>query len=92
MKLIQGAAAYIAIIFALYGFRDNGFKDSKQEAQVQTVIDRKNASGQKGMDAKKSYYAQLRNQRLQSLALESERFGTTDPEFAKTYSEKQWVR
>jgi hypothetical protein len=90
MKLIQGAAAYIAIIFALYGFRDNGFADSKQEAQVDAVIQRKNAAGQKGTDAKKQYYAQLRTQRLRSV--DPERFGTTDPEFAKTYSEKQWVR
>ena len=87
MKLIQGAIAYGAILFALYGFRDNGFTDSKQEAQVQTVIDRKNASSQRD---KKTYYAQLRDARLK--AIDPERFGATDPEFAKAYAEKQWVR
>ena len=54
MKLIQGAIAYGAILFALYGFRDNGFTDSKQEAQVQTVIDRKNASSQRDKKTSRS--------------------------------------
>jgi len=89
-SFFSGLAVYLATIYGFYGYRDNGFKDSKALASMGFIMERKNAAKTKD---KKAYYAQIRKARLETMAQRrpkwAEDLGTAAQE---AYGKAQYVR
>jgi len=64
-SIASGLALYLATIYGLYGYRDNGFADSKALDSLGFIMERKNAAKAKD---KTAYYAQIRKARLDAMA------------------------
>ena len=88
---ISALALYLATVGALYGTKDAGL--GKGYYKIQQILNRKAALDEKDVGKKKLLFAKIREARI-AAAVKLERYKelASDPEFAKAYGEKQWVR
>ena len=84
-------AIYVGLVGALYGTKDAGL--GKGYYKIQQILNRKGALDEKDAVKKKAIFARLRQARLDA-AKGTERYKelASDPDFAKSFGEKQWVR
>ena len=89
-SFFSGLAVYLATIYGFYGYRDNGFKDSKALASMGFIMERKNAAKAKD---KTAYYAQIRKARLDAMAKRRPKWASElSGEARQAYGKPQYVR
>ena len=88
---LSALAIYVGLVGALYGTKDAGL--GKNYYKIQKILNRKAALEEKDPAKKKALFATLRGARLQAAkGVERYKELASDPDFAKSFGEKQWVR
>ena len=91
MNGLYSAGLYVALLFALYGQKNAGFKNDQELIDIANIVARKGLAGVKSGE-RKAAIAELR--RLRFEALKTERYAalSKDPAFQEAYLKKEWVR
>ena len=90
-NIASGSALYLAAIWALYGSKDNGFKDSKEMKALEFIQVRKNQS-QVPADRKVDFYKEARQVRIDAAKADTRYKESITQEFEKDYLGKKFVR
>ena len=91
-NIASGTALYLAAIWALYGSKDNGFKDSKEMKALEFIQIRKNQSQHTKPEDKAEYYKAMRQQRIDAAKADPRYKEGITKEFEEEYLKKKFVR
>ena len=91
MNGLYSAGLYVALLFALYGQKNAGFKNDEEVQAVVGIVARKGLAGVKSGE-RKAAIADLRSRRLATLKSARYESLTNDPAFQEAYLKKEWVR
>lgn len=88
---LSALAIYVGLVGALYGTKDAGL--GKGYYKITKILNRKAALDEKDAVKKKAIFAKIREGRIATAkGIERYKELASDPDFAKSFGEKQWVR
>ena len=91
-NIASGTALYLAAIWALYGSKDNGFKDSKEMKALEFIQVRKNQSRASSPEEKAGFYKEARQRRIEAARADPRYKESITKEFEEEYLKKKFVR
>jgi len=83
---LSAAAMYVVLLYALYGTKNSGFRDSDEIDAIGILTVRKGASGKQSIiEARARNIARIKE-------ADSARYGKMDTKFEESYGKKAWLR
>ena len=92
MNGLYSAGLYVALLFALYGQKNAGFKNNEEVQAIAAIAARKGVAGATKSGGRKAAIAELRRRRFEALKTERYAALSKDPAFQEAYLKKEWVR